>query len=111
MATWWVFLWHIVHLTILKLLAFQTHMLKDIPHIRKLGHLALCWLVCGLWGCSSLVNAPVAGSANSSTRWQPELEFALPPGFVLARLWLTGLLFFGERTCCWQCKFQYPLAA
>lgn len=72
MATWWVFLWHIVHLTILKLLAFQTHMLKDIPHIRKLGHLALCWLVCGLWGCSSLVNAPVAGNANSSTRWQPE---------------------------------------
>jgi hypothetical protein len=54
------------------LLAFYEHMLKDASLIRKLALLAMSCLVCGLWGCSTWVSAPVAVDSKPATLWQPE---------------------------------------
>jgi len=61
-------------LVILKfdLLAFHEHMLKDASLIRKLALLAMGCLACGLWGCTTWVNAPVASDSKPATLWQPE---------------------------------------
>ena len=70
-------------------------MLKETRLIRRTAILALGWLVCGLWACSSVVNAPVVSGSKSNTVWQPEdqmkWEAVKLPGKVHTRYALSTL--------------------